>query len=276
MVSGRSGSIGGSANSGEDTEVDHLIVGSVIKAFRVLEAFSKARPLMGFSQIARETGLERSAAQRAAHTLWKLGYLDKVGPDGEYRLSMRCLDLSQSYLASHRIVTKARPYLKFLRRKTNATIALTMLDDTNTVQVLRYVSMEMLSNAMDTGTRLPAYCSASGVAILSAMPDATVRQILARSDLKPMMPNTVWHADKIMERVQRSREEGYVLGVEEDFASDITIASAVRDPLTGEVAAICASYSSESVSPEGVIDDCRQMIISTANEIRSNLAVART
>jgi DNA-binding IclR family transcriptional regulator len=272
----RSDSDSTSENREDDNEVDHLIVGSVIKAFRVLEAFGRARPLMGFSQIAREIGLERSAAQRAAHTLWKLGYLDKVGPDGEYRLSMRCLDLSQSYLASHRIVIKARPFLKFLRRKTDATIALTMLDDTNTVQVLRYASMEMLSNAMDTGTRLPAYCSASGVAILSAMPDVTVRQILARSDLKPMMPNTVWQPDKIMERIQRSREDGYVLGVEEDFVSDITIASAIRDPLTGDVASICASYSSERISPEAVINDCRKMIISTAQEIGSHLAAGRT
>ncbi|SMG53691.1 IclR family transcriptional regulator [Paraburkholderia susongensis] len=255
-----------------DEEVDNLFVGSVKKAFLVLEAFGKAKPMMGFSQIAREVGLEKSATQRAAHTLWKLGYLDKIGPDGEYRLSMRCLDIGQSYLESHRIVDCARPYLKFLRRKTDASINLTMLDDVDTVFVVRYVSPEMLSNDLSGGLRLPAYCTATGIAMMSALQDDAVRRILDRSDLKPILPNTIWQPEQILERVRQGRKDGYVLGVEEDFASDITIACAIQDPLTGEVAAIGASYSSEATSPEVVLKECRQLMIGTAKEISARLA----
>lgn len=48
-------------------EEDHLLVASVVKAMQVLEAYDGSRRSMGFSEIARVTGLERSAAQRAAH-----------------------------------------------------------------------------------------------------------------------------------------------------------------------------------------------------------------
>lgn len=252
-------------------DVDNLFVGSVAKAFRVLEAFGQGKPMMGFSQIAREVGLEKSAAQRAAHTLWKLGYLDKVGPAGEYRLTKRCLDLGHAFRKSNRIVECAEPYLRFLRRKTDASINLTMLDGPDSMFIIRYTNSAMLSNDLGGGLRMPAWCTATGVAMLSALDDEQIRVILSQSDLKPVMPGTIWETDKIMERIHRSREEGYVLGVEEDFASDITIACAVRDGLTGEIAAIGASYSSETTSVKAVMNGCRQLMMSTAQEIEAKL-----
>jgi len=191
-----------------EADKDHLFVNSVAKAFRLLEAFDKSRPMSGFSQAAREIGMEKSAAQRAAHTLWRLGYLDKVGRDGEDRLSRRCLDIGQRYLETNRLVVCTNPYLKFLRRKTNASVNLAMLDGTDTVFPVRYTSQEMLNNDLGERARIPAYCTATGIAIFSAMPDEAVREVLERSDLKPLMPNSIWQMDRIMERVESALRAG--------------------------------------------------------------------
>jgi len=250
---------------------DPLFVNSVAKAFRLLEAFDRARPTSGLTQLAREIGMEKSAAQRAAHTLWRLGYLDKTGRDGEYRLSRRCLDVGLRYLATNRIVTCTNPYLKFLRRKTDACANLAMLDGTHTVFPLRYTSLAMLGNDLGDQARIPAYCTATGIAILSIMSDDAMREVLARSDLKPLMPNTIWQIDKIIERIKRARSDGYVLGIEEDFASDVTIACAIRDAATGDVAAIGLSYSSEQTTVDQVLRDCVRLITSTAREITTRL-----
>jgi|LNAP01.1.fsa_nt_gb DNA-binding IclR family transcriptional regulator len=254
-----------------DPKTDNLFVGSVAKAFRVLEAFSRAKPMMGFSQIARETGLEKSAAQRSAHTLYKLGYLEKVGRDGEYRLSKKCLLLSQSFLESHRIVAAAKPYLKFLRKKTNASINLTLLDGADTFFAVRYTHPEMLSNELFGGLKVPAYCSATGIAMYSALPEDEVLNTLKTTELKPVMPNTVWDIDDIIKRVNESRVSGFVVGIEEDFASDITIACPIFDAMTNEVGAIGASYSSEYINAEAAILECKQLIVSAANEITNRL-----
>lgn len=261
-----------SKQASDEADKDHLFVNSVAKAFRLLEAFDKSRPMSGFSQVAREIGMEKSAAQRAAHTLWRLGYLDKVGRDGEYRLSRRCLDMGQRYLETNRIVVCTSPYLKFLRRKINASVNLAMLDGTDTVFPVRYTSLEMLTNDLGERARLPAYCTATGIAILSAMPDEVVRDVLARSDLKPLMPKSIWEQDKILERIAQARRDGYALGVEEDFASDITIACAITDPATGDVAAIGVSYSSDATAVEQVVQDWSPLIMSTAREVTARLA----
>ncbi|RYX90312.1 MAG: IclR family transcriptional regulator [Comamonadaceae bacterium] len=254
-----------------DADKDFLFVNSVAKAFQFLEILDKSRPMMGFSQAARELGMEKSAVQRAAHTLWRLGYLDKVGRDGEYRLSRRCLDIGQRYLETNRLVSVTNPYLKFLRRKSNASVNLVMLDGTDVVFPIRYTSVEMMSNDLGERPRIPAYCTATGIAILSTMPDAAVAQVIADSDLRPLMPKSIWEADKILARIAKAREDGYVLGIEEDFASDITLACSVQDPSTGDIAAIGMSYLSETTEIASIVKEVSPLIMSIAREVNRRL-----
>ncbi|PLP56677.1 IclR family transcriptional regulator [Mesorhizobium loti] len=254
-----------------DTE-DHLLVGSVVKAFRVLEAFDRLHPSMGFSEIARVTALEKSAAQRAAHTLWRLGYLEKAAETGEYRLSLKCQDLGMSFAETNRIVLSVSPYIKMLRRKTTASVNLTMLDGTETVFVQRHTSPEQLGNSVVVRARLPVYCTATGIAMLSQLPDDQIRHILERSDLKPRMPNTVWQIDKIMERIAETRLQRYAFGLEEDVASDITLACGFTDPSTGDVAALGLSYFSGSVTVSEAVAESRDLLIGLVGNLSSELS----
>lgn len=255
----------------KDTD-DHLLVGSVVKAFRVLEAFDRPHRSMGFSEISRLTGLEKSAAQRAAHTLWRLGYLDKAPGSGEYRLSLRCQDIGMRFAEANRIVEAVAPYITLLRRKTQASVNLTMLDGAETVFVQRHTTIDMLGNKLGARARLPAYCTATGIAMLSQLPDAEVKAILAQSDLKPVMPNTIWQVDRILERIGETRARRYAFGVEEDMASDITLACGFTDPVTGDVAAIGLSYLSGAMTVEEVQAQARDLLVSVVDNLAGELA----
>ncbi|GLR52530.1 IclR family transcriptional regulator [Shinella yambaruensis] len=259
------------AEEKKDTD-DHLLVGSVVKAFRVLEAFDRPHRSMGFSEISRVTGLEKSAAQRAAHTLWRLGYLEKTPGSGEYRLSLRCQDIGMRFAETNRIVEAVAPYISLLRRKTQASVNLTMLDGTETVFVQRHTTVDMLGNKLGVRARLPAYCTATGIAMLARLPDDEVRDVLARSDLRPVMPNTVWQTDRILERIGETRAQRYAFGVEEDMASDITLACGFTDPATGDVAAIGLSYFSGTTSVEEVHAQARDLLVSVVDNLAGELA----
>ncbi len=250
---------------------DHLLVGSVVKAFQVLESFDRLRPSMGFSEIARATKLEKSAAQRAAHTLWRLGYLEKAAT-GEYRLSLKCQDIGMSFAETNRIFLSVSPYIKMLRRKTAASVNLTMLDETETVFVQRHTNPDQLGNTIGVRARLPVYCTATGIAMLSQLSDERVRSILERSDLKPRMPNTVWEIDKILQRIDETRIQRYAFGFEEDVASDITLACGFTDPSTGDVAALGLSYFSGSVTVPEAIAESRDLLIGLVGNLSSELS----
>ena len=59
---------------------DTLLVQSVEKALRVLQAFDGGTRFLGLTEIAARCGVDKSAAQRFAHTLHLAGYLEKC-PD---------------------------------------------------------------------------------------------------------------------------------------------------------------------------------------------------
>lgn len=253
------------------SEDDHLLVGSVVKAFQVLEAYDGVHRYMGFSEIARVTGLERSAAQRAAHTLWRLGYLDKAPGSGEYRLSIRCLDLGMRFVDAQRITERVTPYISLLRKKTTASVNLTMLDGTEVVFIQRHTTAEMLGNKLGARARMPAYCTATGIAMLAQLPDDKVDDILAESDLRPIMPNTIWEPARIRERIAETRERKFAFGVEEDMASDITLGCGFIDSVTRDVAAIGVSYLSESVSPDEALAQARDLLLSCVGSLSNDL-----
>ena len=89
---------------------DALMVNSVEKAFRVLSAFGRQHQTLNLSQVASETGMDVSAAQRFTHTLTRLGYLRKDAQTKRFELTAKTLDLG--YLTIHAATALAKGELK--------------------------------------------------------------------------------------------------------------------------------------------------------------------
>src|SRR3954468_19194819 len=144
-----------------------LFVQSVDKAMKVLMAFDGTKRHLSLTEIAALTDLDNSAAQRFTHTLTTLGYLVKDASTRKYALSVRLLDFTYHYLASSELVQRATPVLQALARETEEVCNLTVADGADIVFVVRIISRNALNPNVIVGTRLPAYCTAPGLAILS-------------------------------------------------------------------------------------------------------------
>ena len=123
-----------------------------------------------------------SAAQRFTHTLGQLGLLRRDPATKLYELSPRMLDFAYQFIGANELVGLATPFLQQLAAETEETVNLTLLDDTEIVFVQRFVSRHVLTPEVIVGTRLPAYCTSSGLAILSALPEDEARAVLSRSN----------------------------------------------------------------------------------------------
>ncbi len=206
---------------------DPLMVRSVEKAFRVLNAFEPGRDSMSLTQIAAATALDKSGAQRFTHTLVKLGYLAKSADDKRYELTPKTLSLGYQYSRASPLVGRATPYLMHLSKTTEEAVSLTVLDDRDVVFVMRFLSQHMLSTDVIVGTRLPAYCTAPGLAILSMLPPADALSILKRSDRRAITPHTTWQLPELQNRLAAARSAGYAMAVEEIYPGDISIAAPI-------------------------------------------------
>lgn len=204
-----------------------LFVNSVEKAMSVLMVFNSSRPRLTLSQIAKTTGLDVSAAQRFVFTLKMLGYLFKNEQTKTYELSARLLDFGYHYLASNELVQRATPYLQQLSKETEETTNITVLDGTDIVFVQRMVSRHVLTPGVIVGSRMPAYCAAPGLAILSALPSEETKDILSRSDLVQYTAHTVTDLKAIHARLAEIRNKGYAHTENEYYLGDISTAVAV-------------------------------------------------
>jgi IclR family pca regulon transcriptional regulator len=212
---------------GEVRDGDPLYVRSVEKGFRVLAAFGSGRATLSLAQIALETKLDKSAAQRFTHTLARLGYLRKDPETKRFELTTRALDLGYHYTRASPLVERSLPYLMHLSRDTEETVSLTVLDGNEIVYVSRFMSRYMLNTNIIIGSRLPAYCTAPGRAMLSRLPAEQAHAILRKSELRSYTPHTICRLPELLAQLAQSARRGYALANEEIFANDISIASAV-------------------------------------------------
>lgn len=218
------------ADGVESSAVDSpLYVNSVEKSMRVLMAFDGQQRQLSLSQIAAVTGFDLSTAQRFTFTLTALGYLSKDEESRKYELAPKVLNFAYHYLASSELVRRATPYLQQLSQETEETTNLTILDGSDIVFVQRIVSRNVLNPTVVSGTWLPAFCTASGLAILSRMDESEVDRILSMTDLKMHTPFTVTDPVKIKQRLAMFREQGYAHIREEYFLGDMSTAAAVTD-----------------------------------------------
>ena len=232
-----------------DPAEDSLYVQSVEKAFNVLNAFA-GRARMGLTEVAAATGLDRSATQRFLHTLERMGYLRKDPRTKQFELTVRMLELGRNYIAGSALVERAQPYLLHLSRQTEEAVNLTVLDGTEIVYISRLLSRHAIAMNLSAGSRLPAYCTAPGIAILSRLPRAQALAILKRSNRRAYTPQTVTTLPALTAKIERAARRGYAVACEEIYPSDISVAAAILGPSGEPVAAVNISISRLRSTPK--------------------------
>ena len=75
-----------------------VLAGTLERGMRILALFADHHTPLGISEIARLTGLEKSAAHRLTRTLLATGYLDRDETTRRYRPGLRMLDMAFAYL----------------------------------------------------------------------------------------------------------------------------------------------------------------------------------
>jgi IclR family transcriptional regulator, pca regulon regulatory protein len=215
-----------------------LFVASVGKAFRVLETFTAAKSELSLTQVAERSGIGRSAAQRFLYTLTSLGYLNQDAHSRQYRLSSKLLVLTQAYASTDLLRQKASAILEEANRQCEETINLTVLDGTEVVYILRFPSKHAVSVNLTVGTRLPAFCTAPGRAILAHLDKDDAEAVLAASRLSKLTDATEVRRDRLRRILLGVRLRGYALSNQEAFVGDISVAAPVFDERRRAIAAV--------------------------------------
>jgi IclR family transcriptional regulator, pca regulon regulatory protein len=214
---------------GAADEDSPLFIASLAKSFQVLEALNTAGRAVGLTELAQLSGLDRSGVQRITHTLRVLGYLRQDPATKAFRLSGRMLEFGHTVLATDQVRERAQPHLEALNRRTGETLNLMELEGEEIVYVLRYPSLHAVSVDLHVGSRLPAYCTAAGRAILAHIDPAEALAHLKAARRTAMTRFTVTDLAGLKRSLEMVRAQGYALNDQEAFLGDLSVAAPLRN-----------------------------------------------
>ena len=225
------------------------------KGLAILECFGEGTPCLTLAEAARRTGLSRAAARRCLLTLLELGYVTHDGH--KFTPQPRMLRLGYAFLSATPLSRLAQPILETVQEAAGEAISLAILDGAETVFVARAAPHRMVSVGPGIGSRLPAWCSATGRVLLAGLSDAGITSRLDGVDFQPLTRLTATAPEEVWARINRAREVGYAACDEELELGLLSLAVPVRD-LSGDV--IAAMSISTQPSRRSLDDATRDLL----------------
>jgi IclR family pca regulon transcriptional regulator len=182
---------------------------SLERGIAVIQVFSRERPALTLSEVARLTGITRATARRILLTLEEVGH---VRSDGRlFSLTPRVLSLGWAYLSSLNLWETAQPMMEELAQRTNESCSAATLDLPDVVYVARVPTRRIMTISLGVGTRLPAYCTSMGRVLLAGLPDPERELFLASARLERQTDRTITDPARLRAAVDEVRERGWAL-----------------------------------------------------------------
>lgn len=251
---------------------DPYWIESLARGVAVLTAFRPDRTELRLAELAGAAGVTKASALRIGHTLTQLGYLTRDPLTRTYRLGVRALELGMATLASLSLPEIAQPAIGKLAEATGEIVNVTVLDDTDIVYVARIASRQLISINIHVGSRLPAYCTSMGRAILAFLPPNEARAILERSDRRAWTPYTRTEVSDLEAALAEVRRLGYAINDQELALGHRSVAAPLFDRAGEPVGAVNLSVPSARVSVEDLHHVLAPKLLGTADEISHLIA----
>ena len=215
---------------------DKEYVAGLEKGLSVIEAFGIMNRPLTLSEAAEITGHSRASARRSLLTLQRLGYVESEGK--LFRLAPRVLRLGYAYVTSTTTSKIVQPVLESISERTHESSSVAVLDGTDVVFVARAATRRSLANGLGLGSRLPAYCAATGRILLAALPPEDALERLQRTKRLPLTPHTRTEMRALLSLLEDARRQGYAVCDEELELGVRSIAIPLRDHNGRTVAAM--------------------------------------
>jgi DNA-binding IclR family transcriptional regulator len=250
-------------------------MGTVSKALSLLDLFESQRSLIGLSDIARLSGMNKATVYRLLTELQAAGYVEQVEYTRNYRLGPTVLRLARLREQAVPLVEVARPLLQGLCDETNETAHVSVVIGQRLSTVAHaYSQTHATKVTMEDAEQLSFHGTASGLAILAFADSEFVDTILSRP-LHAHTENTVTETGEIRERLRFVRSAGYaesIGGFEREVHS---FASPVMDATGRPCGAIAIAAPMTRVTTN-VAAMIPPLVVAAANKLTEQIGGVRT
>lgn len=220
-------------------------VTTVTRALSVLDAFEPGETL-GVTEIARRTGLPKSTTHRVLSALESRDIIAREGR--QYRLGLLLFEMGTRVpLISKRCLGDvAMPVAADLYAETGQTVHVGILDGNEVVYAIKVHGAETPHVPTRVGSRMPAYCTAIGKALLANSSQETMLQLLEHP-LRPYTVKTLVRPKMLISNLSQVKEDGVAFDLEETKTGLSCIAMPILDTDRNTIAALSLAGRPKSI-----------------------------
>ncbi len=243
------------------------IVQSVQNGLKILRLFSLEKSVWGITEIANALQLHKTTVSRLVSDLVKEGYLEKTGVKYRLGLSLLCLSgVITSHLEIHR---EAKAPLTELVERLEETAHISILESPDITYLHKVECRHPVRLQSRVGKKNPASCTSSGKVLLAFQSDKIVQELID-AGLPRMGPNSVTEPGAFLRDLQKARQQGYAVCIDEMHEDVVSIAAPIRD-YTGEIIAAVSVAGPRQRITEPKIPLFVDEIIKAGRKISENL-----
>lgn len=247
------------------------VVQAVDRSLAILEAMAREGGPMSLGEISAEVELTRSTVHRLLATLMSRGFARQDSVTGRYSLGFKALEVGTSFLASLDIRAIARPHLRKLAQSCAETANLAVLEGLDVVYIDQVEAESMIKMRARLGSRGPAYCTGSGKVLLAALSEDELEHLLRGRVLKRYTTRTITDPERLLQELDKVREEGYALDFGEMEPAVRCAAAPVRNHEGRIVCAVSISGPDGRIEGDRLRNVLVPAVIKAANDVSLEL-----
>ena len=221
------------------------------RALRVLRFLAAQPGPVPLDRLAAALDLPRSSAYHLLDAMVEEGFVTHVAEEHRYGLGVAAFEVGSGYSRQEPLQRLARRPLAGLVDLVRHSAHLAVLHGRDVLYVVEERAPGRPPLVTDVGVRLPAHLTASGRAILAALPAAQVRALYpdrsALVDRHGLGPTTLTGLRALL---SETRQRGHAVEAGEVTPGFASVAAAVLDHNGHPVAGVAVTYPAESAADE--------------------------
>ena len=236
-------------------------VQSVDRALGILEVLARTGE-SGVTEIAGELGVHKSTAFRLVATLEAHRLVEQTTERGRYRLGVGILRLAGATSARLDLVQEARPICRQLATDTGETVNLAVLSESSALYLDQIAGPSALQPHNWVGQHIPLHATSNGKVLISELDETGLDAVLGK--LPTYTPHTITRRAKLREELDRVREQGYAVAVDELEVGLTAVAAPVHNAHGDVVASMSVSGPTFRLGEDRVDHVVRQLVEAAA------------
>ena len=225
------------------------------------------------TRIAEDLGINKSTVLRLAAPLVESNLLVRDRETGWFRLGHGALRLGQAYLSSLDLRTVAAEPLRQLLQVVDETCHLVVYTPPDVAYIDKLENEHNVRMASRVGSRVPAYRTAVGKAILAWLPEEAVDEVI-ENGMPQITKYTITDPAQFRAELERVRRRGYAIDDRENEPEVRCVAAPIFDHTDGVTGALSVSGLVSRMTPARV-REVGPLVVRTGLEISRVLGSSR-